>query len=263
MPSYPGGRSAVSSRGGSSGWGDGRGPAAVPGLAAEERGAGAGRGPVRRWSWRVTEKIRAGEPVVFLTGSWRPRRRCVRSEEGACPGGGAARAGTRRSARWRTGWTASAGPGVIGGIADRAVLDSRFVKGERERLLAAAFMHPGDRAAATLMPEAQPGEVIIALAGAPGPGAPGRSGGGRRWSGPAWTWRRALGPAPLEELQAAVLAAAGRRCTRTVARQSLPGGPYSLGMRALDSLRTWPRAGSGRPRRSSRPAPASPSAAPS
>ena len=33
-----------------------------------------------------------------------------------------------------------AGPGVIDGIAERAVLRPEFVKGERERLLAAAFM---------------------------------------------------------------------------------------------------------------------------
>ena len=33
-----------------------------------------------------------------------------------------------------------AGPGVIGGIAGRAPLGARFVKGERERLLARAFM---------------------------------------------------------------------------------------------------------------------------
>ena len=46
------------------------------------------------------------------------------------------------------------------------------------------------------------------------------------------------------------------------ARWILPGDPYSLGMRARRPF-TWPRAGSGRPRRSSRPAPASRSAAPS
>ena len=45
------------------------------------------------------------------------------------------------------------------------------------------------------------------------------------------------------------------------ARLVLPGDPYSLGMRAWRPS-TWPPAGSGRPRRSSRPAPASPSAAP-
>ena len=46
------------------------------------------------------------------------------------------------------------------------------------------------------------------------------------------------------------------------ARQVLPGDPYSLGMRSLAAFHLA-AAGSGRPRRSSRPAPASPSAAPS
>ena len=46
------------------------------------------------------------------------------------------------------------------------------------------------------------------------------------------------------------------------ARQVLPDDPYSLGMGPWRPS-TWPRAGSGRPRRSSRPGPASRSAAPS
>ena len=101
---------------------------------------------------------------------------------------------------------AQAGPGVIDGIADRAVLDKRYVKGERERLLTAAFMI---RVIVlwTLMPEAQLSDVIMALAGdlALVPWS-------RRWH-PAseracLDWRKALGPAPLEELQAAVLGAA-------------------------------------------------------
>jgi hypothetical protein len=33
-----------------------------------------------------------------------------------------------------------AGPGVVEGVAERAVLDPRLVKGERERLLTRAFM---------------------------------------------------------------------------------------------------------------------------
>ena len=102
---------------------------------------------------------------------------------------------------------AQAGPGVIGGIAENAVLDKRYVKAERERLLSAAFMI---RVIVlwTLMPEAQLSDVIIALAGdlAMVPWS-------KRWR-PAseracLDWRKALGPAPLEELQAAVLRAAG------------------------------------------------------
>jgi hypothetical protein len=101
---------------------------------------------------------------------------------------------------------AQAGPGVIDGIAGRAVLDGRYVKGRYRRLLSAAFMI---RAVVlqTLMPEAQLSDVIMALAGdlALLPWS-------RRWH-PAseracLDWRKALGPAPLEELQAAVLAAA-------------------------------------------------------
>ena len=57
-----------------------------------------------------------------------------------------------------------AGPGVIDGIAERAVLREQYVKGERERLLARAFMI---RAVVlmTLMPDADVREVLIALAG--------------------------------------------------------------------------------------------------
>jgi hypothetical protein len=101
---------------------------------------------------------------------------------------------------------AHAGPGVIDGIAERAVLDKRYVKGAYDRLLAAAFMIRVI-VLQTLMPEAQLSDVIIALAGdlalVPWSG---------RWQ-PAseracLDWRRALGPAPLEELQDTVLAAA-------------------------------------------------------
>ena len=98
-----------------------------------------------------------------------------------------------------------AGPGVIDGIADRAVLREEFVKGTRKRLLARAFVI---RAIVlmTLVPDADVREVIIALAGdlAMVPWA-------RAWQ-PASArafgdWRRALGPQPLEELQAVVLRA--------------------------------------------------------
>ena len=59
-----------------------------------------------------------------------------------------------------------AGPGVIGGIAERAVLREQYVKGERERLLAAAFMI----------------RVIVLMTLMPGAGVAGRS---PRWPG---TW---------------------------------------------------------------------------
>jgi hypothetical protein len=95
---------------------------------------------------------------------------------------------------------------VIDGIAGRAVLDERHVKGRYRRLLSAAFMI---RAIVlwTMMPEAQLSDVILALAGdlALVPWS-------RQWR-PAseracLDWRKALGPAPLEELQDAVLGAA-------------------------------------------------------
>jgi hypothetical protein len=101
---------------------------------------------------------------------------------------------------------AQAGPGVIDGIAERAALDEKYVKGSYRRLLSAAFMI---RAVVlwTLMPEAQLSDVITALAGdlALLPWS-------RRWH-PAseracLDWRKALGPAPLAELQGTVLAAA-------------------------------------------------------
>ena len=65
-----------------------------------------------------------------------------------------------------------AGPGVIGQIADRAVLRKQYVKGERERLLARAFMIRVI-VLMTLMPDADVREALIALAGGPGDGAVG------------------------------------------------------------------------------------------
>jgi len=94
---------------------------------------------------------------------------------------------------------------VIDGIASRAVLREKYVKGERNRLLARAFVI---RAVVlmTLMPDADAREVIIALAGnlAMVPWA-------RAWR-PAsprafGDWRQALGPEPLEEVQAIVVRA--------------------------------------------------------
>jgi hypothetical protein len=96
-----------------------------------------------------------------------------------------------------------AGPGVIGRIAGDARLERRFVKGERERLLAAAFMIRVI-VLMTLMPEARIGDVITALAGdlALVPWArPWRPASARA----AGDWRNALGPAPLGELRDAVL----------------------------------------------------------
>ena len=98
-----------------------------------------------------------------------------------------------------------AGPGVIDEIADRAVLRGKYVKGERERLLTRAFVIRVI-VLMTLVPDADAREALIALAGdlALVPWA-------RAWV-PASAralgdWRNALGPGPLEELQAVVLRA--------------------------------------------------------
>jgi len=94
---------------------------------------------------------------------------------------------------------------VIDGIAERAVLAEKYVKGERERLLTRAFMIRVI-VLMTLMPDAGIREVIIALAGdlAMVPWA-------RAWvpasARACGDWRNALGPQPLGELQAIVLRA--------------------------------------------------------
>jgi hypothetical protein len=101
-----------------------------------------------------------------------------------------------------------AGPGVIDGIAGKTVLRKQYVKGERERLLAAAFMIRVI-VLMTLVPDAGIRGAVIMLAGDLA-GVP--------WSRP-WVpaseralgdWRNALGPEPLEELQWVVLRASHR-----------------------------------------------------
>ena len=101
-----------------------------------------------------------------------------------------------------------AGPGAIGGIAGRAPLGARFVKGQRERLLARAFMIRVI-VLMTLMPDSRVQDVIAALAGdlALVPWArPWRPASARA----AGDWRNALGPVPLEELRDLVLGSAWR-----------------------------------------------------
>ncbi|MDQ2876714.1 MAG: hypothetical protein M3Y33_18700, partial [Actinomycetota bacterium] len=58
----------------------------------------------------------------------------------------------------------TAGPDAVSGTAERAPLGARFVKGERERLLARAFM-VRVIVLMTLMPDARVQDVIAALAG--------------------------------------------------------------------------------------------------
>jgi hypothetical protein len=150
-----------------------------------------------------TEKIRTGSRVLFC--------KIVAVAEAVVAREGQVRAEGRPYDHATLGpledWLdAQAGPGVIDGIAERAVLDEKHVKGKYRRLLTAAFMI---RVLVlwTLMPEARLSDVIIALAGdlALLPWS-------RRWH-PASEracpdWRRALGPGPLEELQAIALGAA-------------------------------------------------------
>jgi Insertion element 4 transposase N-terminal len=98
-----------------------------------------------------------------------------------------------------------AGPGVIGQVAERAVLRRQFVKGERKRLLTRAFMIRVI-VLMTLMPEARIQDVITALAGdlALVPWARPWAAASERACG---DWRNALGPEPLEELRDIVLRA--------------------------------------------------------
>ena len=150
-----------------------------------------------------TQQVRTGGRVVFL--------KVVAVTEAVVSRDGQVRAEGRPYDHATLGpledWLDSqAGPGVIDAIAGRAVLDGRHVKGRYRRLLSAAFMI---RAIVlwTMMPEAQLSDVITALAGdlALLPWS-------RRWRAASeracLDWRRALGPAPLEELQDTVLAAA-------------------------------------------------------
>jgi hypothetical protein len=152
-----------------------------------------------------TERIRSGEVAVFCkVAAVAPAvvRRDGRVQAAGSPAGHATLGPLEE-------WLESqAGPGVIEDVAGRAVLDPRFVKGERERLLTRAFMI---RAIVlmTLMPEAGIREAVTALAGdlAMVPWA-------RPWQAASeralGDWRSALGPGPLEELQAIVLEASRR-----------------------------------------------------
>ena len=150
-----------------------------------------------------TERIRSGDQVVFLkvvaVAAARVRRDGRVQAQGS-PLDHATLGPLEERLEERAGQ-----PGVIDQIAERAVLRKEFVKGERERLLARAFMIRVI-VLMTLLPGADAREAVIALAGDLGmvPWA-------RAWV-PASPralrdWRNALGPEPLEELQAIVLGA--------------------------------------------------------
>ena len=108
-----------------------------------------------------TERIRTGEPCGVLKVVAVAPARVRRDGQVQAEGSPAEHATLGPLEDWLD---AQAGPGVIDGIAERAVLDEKYVKGERERLLTRAFMI---RAIVlmTLMPDADVREAVIALAG--------------------------------------------------------------------------------------------------
>ncbi|MGH3231521.1 MAG: transposase domain-containing protein [Streptosporangiaceae bacterium] len=149
-----------------------------------------------------TQEIRTGDQVVFLQVVAVAPARVRRDGRVQAQGSPAGHATLGPLEDWLE---EQAGPGVIDGIAERAVLAEKYVKGERERLLTRAFMIRVI-VLMTLMPDTDIRDVIIALAGdlALVPWA-------RTWvpasARACGDWRNALGPQPLEELQAIVLRA--------------------------------------------------------
>ena len=84
-----------------------------------------------------TEKIRTGEVTVFCKVMVVASAQVRRDGRVQAQGSPVAHATLGPLEEWLE---HQAGPGVIGQIADRAVLRKQYVKGERERLLARAFM---------------------------------------------------------------------------------------------------------------------------
>jgi len=149
-----------------------------------------------------TGKIRAGEAVVFLKVVAVAAAQVRRDGRVQAQGSPCGHATLGPLEEWLE---EKAGPGVIGQVAERAVLREEFVKGERERLLARAFMIRV-LVLMTLLPDAGIRDVIIALAGdlARVPWARPWAAASERACG---DWRNALGPEPLEELRDIVLRA--------------------------------------------------------
>ncbi len=84
-----------------------------------------------------TEKIRAGDVTVFLQVVAVAAAQVRRDGRVQAQGSPAGHATLGPLEEWLE---EKAGPGVIDGIAERAVLAEKYVKGERERLLTRAFM---------------------------------------------------------------------------------------------------------------------------
>jgi hypothetical protein len=108
-----------------------------------------------------TEKIRTGGATVYLKVVAVTEAQVTRDGQVRAAGSPVRHATLGPAEDWLD---AHAGPGAIDGIAERGVLDGRYVKGAGERLLTAAFMIRVI-VVRSLMPEAQPSDVIIALAG--------------------------------------------------------------------------------------------------
>ena len=149
-----------------------------------------------------TEKIRAGEPVVFLkvvaaAEAVVARKGQVRAEGSPC---GHATLGALED------WLDSqAGPGVIGGIADRAVLDCEVRQGRAGTAAGRRVHDPGDRAADADAGSAArrrdhragrgpgPGALVEAVAAGVGAGLPGLAQGARPGAAGGTAGRRAGG----------------------------------------------------------------------
>lgn len=176
-----------------------------------------------------TERIRAGEMTVFCKIVVVAPAQVRRDGRVQAQGSPAAHARLGPLEEWLED---RAGPGVIDGIAGRAVLRRQYVKGERERLLTRAFMIRV-LVLMTLLPDAGARDAVIALAGdlALVPWA-------RAWV-PAseralGDWRNALGPGPLEELQATVQRASWAEHEDRDWRAVIIGGNRPLKAGAID-----------------------------
>ena len=129
-----------------------------------------------------TRRIRAGEPVVFCKIVAVAPAQVRRDGRVQAKGSPVHHATLGPLEEWLE---EQAGPGVIDGIAERAVLREEYVKGERERLLARAFMIRVI-VLMTLVPGAGVRDAVIALAGDL-PWCRGRGHGCRRRSGRSGT----------------------------------------------------------------------------
>ena len=149
------------------------------------------------------ERIRTGEPVMFCKIVAVAPAQVRRDGRVQAQGSPVRHARLGPLEEWLE---EAAGPGVIDGIAERAVLREEFVKGERERLLASAFMIRAIMLM-TLVPGAGVQGRGDRAGRGPGAGAVGAAVGAGRLERALGDWRNALGPEPLEELQAIVLRA--------------------------------------------------------